>query len=225
MKTYRSFLLLPVFCIVFTIAYLTVSAQSRPQQRPHLSTRSYAGKDTTVRTGVLTFFPTNFVASTMKIGYEFRLTQNKGLKLLGSYGSSANQSNASSGNDYYSLNSFSEFGLEAQLRFYVLKGRPSLNGLYMAPYLLYKSMNYTYSSQNPITFLPENASGTTSDFSIGYVIGYQILYNSSFSLDMFVGGGINSISGDNTHGNLGTDIFGYYKGIMIHPGIGIGIAF
>lgn len=215
-------------CLLFSGIY-TLSAQSRPQ-RPKAGSRSYYGRDTSARKSVLTSFPTNFVASTMKVGYEFRVSSNKGLKLIGSYGggSSSSNSNIFGGPDntsYYGLNNFSEFGLEAQLRFYILKGRPALNGLYLAPYAGYKSMNYTYNSSNSITGQPITSSYNVSDFSIGYVIGYQYIYNSSFTLDLFVGGGLNTISGNNTFGSLSTDPFAYYKGIMIHPGVGIGIAF
>jgi len=226
MKTKKITTTFLAICLIFLGIYNS-SAQSRPQ-RPRTGGRSYTGRDTSERKGVLTSFPTNFVASTMKIGYEFRLSSNKGLKLIGSYGGGSSSGNANiygtDNTSYYGLNNFSEFGLEAQLRFYILKGRPALNGLYLAPYAGYKSMNYTYNSQN---FTGQNitTSYSVSDFSIGYVIGYQYIYNSSFTLDLFVGGGLNNISGNNTFGTLDSDPFAYFKGIMIHPGIGIGIAF
>ena len=207
-----------ILCLVFSFFSLTAMAQTRPKQRPKINHRSYVGRDTTERVGALTVFPTNFVASTMKIGYEFRLSQNKGLKLIGTYGYT------SSG--YYGVNSFSEFGLEAQLRFYIMKDRPALNGLYMAPYAFYKSMHYNYNTvQYYYNGGPPTANATTADFNIGYVLGYQYIFNSTFTIDLFIGGGINSISGNNTNGSLGSDMFAYYKGIIIHPGIAIGIAF
>jgi hypothetical protein len=232
MKNHKGLFFKMLLILAFSCLYLTSNAQTnqgRPKQRPKVSTRSYSGRDTTYRKGALTSFPLNFIASTMKVGYEFRLSPNKGLKLIGSYGASSSSTNNSNiygtpNNTYYNLGSFSEYGLEAQLRFYILKGRPALNGLYLAPYVSYKSMNYSYNGTNYQGFA-FNQNATTSDFSVGYVIGYQIIYSSSFTLDLFIGGGINNITGDNSNGTLSTDPFAYYKGIMIHPGLGIGIAF
>jgi len=222
MKT-KSFL---AFSALFTLAFLTfclgANAQSRPLKSRPQSTHYYSHMDTIQRKGVFTSYPTNFIASTLKVGYEFKVSNNKGLKFIGSVGSSQNNTS------WYDLNKFTEFGLEAQLRFYILKDKPALNGFFLAPYASYKSMTYT---GNGSVYDPNTGTytygqnGTVSDLAIGYIIGYQWIFNSTFSIDAFIGGGYNSISGDNTQGTLGTDIYAYHNGIGIHTGIGLGVAF
>ena len=178
-------------------------------------------RDTIKRRNVLTFFPTNFVAATIKAGYEFKIAHNKGLKFMGSFGSST------TGGDFYGLNEFQEFGLEGQLRFYFQKDYPALNGFYLAPYVSFKSMNYKSDMYVLPVYPPiyNSSVGQVSNFSLGYVIGYQWIFNSSFVIDAFVGGGYNSISGNNSPGNLSNTVYAYRSGIDLHTGIGIGLAF
>jgi hypothetical protein len=211
-------------CLV--LGFLKTFAQNRPtnNHRTFINTM-FGHRDTTYRDGVFTIFPTNFVASTAKAGYEFKIAHNKGLKLMASFGSSTGS------NDYYYLDKFSEAGLEAQFRIYVLKDHPALNGLYLAPYVSYKSMTYSGATNydglvlyvGPGPVYVNNV--TASDFGIGYVIGYQWIFNSTFTVDVFAGGGNNSISGNTSGGNLASTVYEYRSGIDFHSGIGIGIAF
>jgi len=228
--------------LIFTLAFLFIHgvtyAQRPVKKRPVKTSTThpshYSGRDTLDRKGVVDAFPTNFAATTMKISYESKIGTNKGLKLIGSFGgadadpSSYNNGTGGTPNTFYQVASFSEIGFEAQLRFYVLKDRPALNGLYLAPYLWYKSMNYTPVITDPYNSKEIAGSATSvSDFSIGYIIGYQYIFSSGFTFDAFVGGGDNIISGNNTPGNPAAinQVYGYPKGIMIHTGIALGIAF
>ncbi len=198
-------------------------AQNRPVKGKASFAEKFSRMDTVERTGVFTSFPTNFVASTLKVGYEFKVAHNKGLKLIGSFGSS------NSAGDYYGLDKFNEYGLEAQLRFYVLKDHPAMNGLYLAPYVFDKSMSYQtstsfYDYSNNIEVITVS-NATVSNFSVGYIIGYQYIYNSTLTIDGFIGGGNDFISGNNSGGSLGNSVFAYRNGIDLHMGLGIGIAF
>jgi hypothetical protein len=221
MKT-KTFLAFIVICSLFISgAIFSSNAQSRPlNQRPKTRQR-ISPIDTVERSIILTSYPTNFVAATIKVGYEFKVSHNKGLKFIGSFGSSNENS------DWYGLNEFKEFGLEAQLRFYVQKDHPALNGFYLAPYASYKSMSYTTNNTfyNLSTGQAYSQTGNVSNFMLGYVIGYQWIFNSSFVIDAFIGGGNNFISGDNTQGNLSNTIYAYRNGIDLHTGIGLGVAF
>jgi len=212
-------------CIIMLFAGLfnQISAQEkRPDNHKTIATTMFGSRDTVKRKEIFTCFPTNFVASTLKLGYEFKVAHNKGLKFIGSVGSS------SSPNDFYFLDKFTEFGLEAQLRVYVIQVHPALNGLYVAPYISYKSMTYSGYTNfgdlvGPGPVYINNA--TTSDLGLGYVMGYQWVFNSTFTVDFFVGGGDNIISGNTSGGILSTSTFEYKSGIDFHSGIGIGIAF
>src|SRR6185312_5978436 len=109
---------------------------------------------------------------------------------------------------------------------------PALNGLYLAPYVSYKTMTYsgtTYPNYIDLLYpAPPQiyySNASVSDLGIGYIIGYQWVYNSTFTIDAFIGGGNNSISGNNAGGNLSNTIYEYRSGIDFHSGIGIGIAF
>jgi hypothetical protein len=221
-----SFLFPAAIIIPLAGLYNQISAQDkRPVGHKTIATTMFGNRDTMKRKEIFTCFPTNFVASTLKLGYELRLAHNKGLKFLGSVGAS------SSSNDFYFLDKFTEFGLEAQLRIYVIQDHPALNGLYVAPYVSYKSMTYSgQTNQNGLVMYvgpgPVYVSNaTTSDLGLGYVMGYQWVFNSTFTVDFFVGGGDNIISGNNSGGILSTSTFEYRSGIDLHTGIGIGIAF
>jgi hypothetical protein len=210
--------------LLFTIINIA-NAQRPVKKRPTKTARSsYTGRDTLERKTVLEACPTNFFATTMKLSIETKLSSNKGLKILASYGQASPGGDASG--SFYGLWQFSEFGFETQFRIYVLKDRPALNGLYLAPYFGYKSMNYQASLTNPFNNNTPYAgpSSTISDFSFGYIIGYQYIFSSTFTFDVFIGGGDNQISGDNSQGLL-NGAFAYPKGIMVHMGLGIGIAF
>lgn len=200
---------------------ISSNAQTRPVKSRPQSARYFNRMDTIERSIILTSYPTNFVAATIKVGCEFKVAHNKGLKFIGSFGSSTENG------DWYGLDEFREFGLEAQLRFYVQKDRPALNGFYLAPIVSFKSMTYTDNNLifNPSTGQPYSQNGSVSNFMLGYVIGYQWIFNSSFVIDAFIGGGNNFISGDNTQGNLSNTIYAYRNGIDLHTGIGLGVAF
>ena len=221
MKTI-TFLVLTLCISIITLSCFNTNAQTRPMKSRSQSIHYFSRMDTVERNGVFISYPTNFIASTLKVGYEFKVSHNKGLKFIGTLGSSNNSG------DWYGLNKFTEFGLESQLRFYMLKDKPALNGFYLAPYAAYKTMTYTGNSSvfNATTGQYEAGQSTSvSNFTIGYVLGYQWIFNSTLTIDAFVGGGFNTISGDNSQGSLGTAIFAYRNGIDIHSGIGLGVAF
>ena len=222
MKTKTFFALITLCFLLFIGFFNGISAQTRPTKTRPQSLHYLSRMDTVERKGVFISYPSNFIASTLKVGYEFKISHNKGLKLIGTLGSSDNNS------DWYGLNKFTEFGLEGQLRFYMLKDRPALNGFYLAPYAAYKAMTYTGNTTifNAGTGQYESGQSTSvSNFTLGYVLGYQWIFNSTLTIDAFIGGGFNTISGDNSQGNLGTAIFAYRNGIDIHSGIGLGVAF
>jgi len=204
-----------------------LKAQNRPvYQGPKINHRRF-NMDSIERRGILTFNPTNFAASTIKAGYEIRLSHNKGLKFVGSFGATNSGAN---GGSIYGLDKFTEFSLEAQFRFYVLKNHPSLNGLYLAPYVFYKTMTYSdstnydsYLNGNPVPTAYIN-NAVVSAFGVGYIIGYQWIFRSTFVIDAFIGGGNNFISGNNQWGSL-TSVYAYGSGINLHSGIAIGLAF
>jgi len=225
MKTKTFFVFTTLCSLIISGLFINVIAQPRPVKYRPTSTHYYSRIDTIQRKGVFTSYPTNFIASTLKVGYEFRVSDNKGLKLIGSYGAST-----SSGSYYSSLDRFNETSLEAQLRFYVLKDRPALNGLYLAPYAFFKSMTYSGNQGGNNVYLNNTGpsyltNATAGNFSVGYIIGYQYIYNSTLTLDAFIGGGNNFISGDNSGGNLSSSLYAYRNGIDLHTGISIGVAF
>jgi hypothetical protein len=210
------------FILLFlTAGILQANAQRPLKKRPRLSKTSYNGIDTVERKSVFISYPTNFFASTLKIGYEFKVGSGRSLALIGSLGGADSKDNST----FYGVSSFTELGLEAQFRIYILKDRPTLNGLYLAPYASYKSMSYSFLGQDPYTGNYTSIDRSVSNLGVGYIIGYQYIFSSSFTFNAFLGGGYNSVSGDNTYGTVNQNPFGYSKGITVHMGIGIGIAF
>ena len=214
MKTKKFFPLIMQSTFLLSLIHLNANAQSdiQKEQRPKLDGR-VNGRDSTQRKVVFINYPLNFIVSTMKVSGEFRIGHYNGLKLIGSFGY------AKDFNIFYDLNGFKEYGLESQFRFYVLEDRPVLNGFFVTPFIAYKSITYQLSN-----YYNSSQTETAGNFSVGFLMGGQFIYASSFTIDAFIGGGINFISGNNSGGNLSSGIFEYSNGIVFHTGIGIGFA-
>ncbi len=119
--------------------------------------------------------------------------------------------------------------LELQPRFYV-NGEP-LNGVYFAPYLLYRQIrleNYTTFMFDPVTGQGRSTDQNLSAKAggLGAVFGVSTLVGTRLSVGVYGGGGLiiplSDYDGDTFHIPLANP---YLRGIVPRAGMSIGIAF
>nr|WP_199076521.1 DUF3575 domain-containing protein [Pedobacter sp. ASV19] len=108
---------------------------------------------------------------------------------------------------------FSGLAITPEVRFYLKKHAPV--GMYVAPFLRYQ--NFTVSDD-------ENKGSYTS-FGGGALMGYQWVYSSGFTLDLFFGPSYNSGNYKSTFGRDEPSIKGGIDGVGIRTGIALGFGF
>jgi hypothetical protein len=164
---------------------------------------------------VFTSYPIAFFGSSLKVGFEFYVPNNKSINIVTSY----------SGSEYsniYSVGNYFNFMAEAQFRFYLNKlgKNPPLNGIYVSPFLLFGTASYVNSIHTPIPN-PERMKAST--FGVGYYIGYQKIFPVGISFGFYGGGGIMAPTGD--YDALDMEVNPYSKGVKPRGGITVGFAF
>lgn len=108
---------------------------------------------------------------------------------------------------------FSGLAITPEVRFYFKRHAPT--GMYTAPFLRYQ--NFTVS---------ENTNkGSYTSFGGGAIMGYQWVYNSGFTLDLFFGPNYNSGNYKSTIGTDEPQIKGGIEGFGIRTGIALGFGF
>lgn len=147
--------------------------------------------------------PQAFVAATFMISYERCLSQNVTFQLSAGI-TAKSEDNPLTSSGYY--NSFGNYvpgttttskdvasgGLvEGMFKYYFLKGKSEMSGLYAGPYGGYSKNNFEINTMTTTG----NIASTTVDYSIqsysgGAVFGFQCVIKNAFVMDMFAGGGV-----------------------------------
>ena len=200
MKTLKPLVLMIIVFFIFS-----GSLHAQIAKRPHKKDTTYMDAG-----NIIMAYPFSFFFSSLKVGYEFRTGYKKSAKFLFNYTSRDNV-------DHY-VSKFSEFGVEAQLKFYFSHEKVDLSGFYAAPFVQYYSCNFKAGGNN----------SSASTFGVGYLFGYQRVYGSGVALDIYLGGNLNSPSGAGASIIAGDDnsSFSIYKhGISPHMDIGVGLGF
>lgn len=215
--------------LFFTFSNASFAQSKKKKNKP----KGIDSASAVMRQNVITTFPLSFVGGSILLGYERQYAHKKGIKFLAGVGAadrsryySANSDNFNGTYNY--VDNMSSFYLEVQPRFYVIENKVPMNGLYMAPILNYKQMNFDLTIED--NFGPSPSTTTlekqqASAYSIGYVIGYQAIFRSSLTLDFYAGGGMMRAQGDYKKINTQMGIDSYRNGITIHMGAALGIAF
>lgn len=229
-----SFFIIFLTGILFIFSSNDSAAQSkRKKNKPRTNDSASA----IMRQNIITTFPFSFVGGSILLGYERQYAHKKGIKFLAGVGAadrsryySANSDNFSGTRNY--VDNMSSFYLELQPRFYVIENKVPMNGLYMAPVLYFKQMNFDLTIEDNFNSFPPTGPGTTvlekqqaTAYSVGYVIGYQAIFRSSLTLDFYAGGGMMRAQGDHKKINTEMGIDSYRNGITIHLGAALGLAF
>ena len=149
--------------------------------------------------------PQAFAVSTFMLSYERYIASGVSLQITGGLMS------AQKNYQYYGSSSYPAFkdkdkangGLvEGMLKYYFLRGRSHMSGLYGAPYYKYSNNKFEINTDGTNTYDPTNGTYTNTgpskfEYNIttnefGAVFGYQVVIKNAFVMDMFIGGGVKS---------------------------------
>lgn len=116
------------------------------------------------------------------------------------------------------------FGVTPEMRFYVMEGEPQLTGLFIAPFLRYRFFSLTGFRDGHFHDVALHTYG------LGFLVGYQQIYNNRFSLEGFIGPDYNFPNWQRHHGL--TNVINTYRppgmfvtGFGIRAGVTIGLGF
>lgn len=107
---------------------------------------------------------------------------------------------------------YTQAGAGADYKFYLLsKKQPAPRGFYVAPGIAFSKITVSF----------DNDKSSVTSFILKGVLGYQWIWDSGFSLDLF--GGINYYTGSDI--KINTTSYGKFTGAMPALGISLGYAF
>ncbi len=175
---------------------------------------------------LISIYPFQAAINYMTLGYEFKIGEKTAFKTLAGY--AEKEGNILGIN---SISKYSGFRIEMQLKYFITKNPDVFNGVYFAPFALYKNCNYTYDEDkwlyDPVlqysTYMLVQTRDKASAFHVGFLLGYHTKVGESFTIDMFAGEGLMSASGNY---KLGTRILDAYSNeIRMKIGLSVGFGF
>ena len=137
-----------------------------------------------VRQNSIKLYPFAFIKSRFAISYE-RALQNRWSAQVGLGLASNDYSNFYDGRDLFG------FSADLQLRKYLQPNRDRLEGIYVAPHIGFKALEYTTSNYYYIypNYLPEEITFSSTLLHGGLVMGYQLQILKVVTADVYAGGG------------------------------------
>lgn len=182
--------------------------------------------------------PQSLIASTFFISYERYLATGTSFQISG--GILSAQRNSSDNISYSPINTTSSKSydkanggiVEGMVKFYFLKGRAIMSGLYAGPYGRYSNNRFrihnNYNSPNSNT-IPHIVDYRIETYEGGVVIGYQFVIKNVFVMDLFTGGGVKSSNNTSpaTYTTRSFDLLESqdYNGVVPKAGFRLGFAF
>lgn len=142
--------------------------------------------------------PTAFFASTFALSYERYLGQSVTFQLTGGMMAASQDSDYNgtyyNGSNYVTSNNQDKaYGglVEGMLKFYFMKGRSVMSGLYAAPTFRYSKNTFDIHTSNTNgTVVPVSFKYNIESYEGGGVFGFQWVIKNAFVMDMYVGGGL-----------------------------------
>jgi hypothetical protein len=143
--------------------------------------------------------PTAFIASTFALSYERYVGESVTLQLTGGL-MAASKNSDNNNNTYYNGTSYVTYNdkdkargglVDLSLKYYFLKGKSVMSGLYAGPYARYSKNNFEineYTTTGIVTYAQTKYSITS--YEGGAVFGWQCIAGNAFVIDMYVGGGL-----------------------------------
>jgi len=150
--------------------------------------------------------PLSLAFLTGNVAYEHAVSSNSSVQ-LGVFYSGVN----------FSGIKYSGFGLTPEYRIYFAGAKEALNGVYAAPFVRYQ--NFKIEDK-------ETADKTTfTTIGGGAIIGWQKMWGSGFTLDIFAGPSYNSAKFKNDSDDDSFDLKGGFTGFGIRTGLTLGFGF
>lgn len=150
--------------------------------------------------------PLSLALMTGNVSYERAINHNQSIQLGGFY----------SGVSVGGL-SYSGFGITPEYRIYFAGAKEALNGVYAAPFVRYQSFNLTEKESDMKTSFSSIGGGAT--------IGWQKMWKSGFTLDIFAGPSYNSGKFKNDSDEEQFDLSFGMNGIGVRTGLTLGFGF
>jgi hypothetical protein len=117
----------------------------------------------------------------------------------------------------FSGTSYSGFGLTPEYRIYFAGAKEALNGVYVAPFARYQNFK--------IEDKDAQMKSTFTTIGGGAILGWEKMWNSGFTLDLFAGPSYNKAKFKNDSDDDTFDIKGGFTGFGIRTGLTIGFGF
>lgn len=158
------------------------------------------------RSNAIKINPLSLIFATGNIAYERAVSKNKSVQLGAFY----------SGFGTSSLK-YSGFGVTPEVRIYFAGQKQALNGVYVAPFARYQSFK-----------LEDKGTTNTTTFTTmggGAILGWQKMWGSGFTLDLFAGPAYNKAKFKNDNDANTFDVSAGLSGFGVRTGITLGFGF
>ncbi len=175
---------------------------------------------------VISIYPFQAAINYMTLGYELRTGERTTFKTIAGFAQKEK-----SLLDINNISKYSGFKIEMQLKYFINKKNEVLNGVYFAPFVLYKGCNFSFDEDNYVydpvlgysTYVLSHKKDKASAFHVGFLLGYHSKIGDNFTLDMFAGEGLMSSTGNLDYGSRVFDV--YANEIRMKVGLNIGFGF
>ncbi len=177
---------------------------------------------------VVSLYPLAFFSSNFMVGFEHGINKKMSGRINAAVGYSDRLNYYEfESNNFNNVNSpmmnQEAFYIEGQFRFY--PGESVTNGIYIAPYLLSKSLNFdvtlgTYNNQGALVEVTSHKK--MSAIGGGVLVGYQYEILDIMSLDVYLGGGPLVAKGDYSIISF-SGLDPWKKGMVAQFGLNIGV--
>lgn len=125
---------------------------------------------------------------------------------------------------YENSEKYSGFRGELQLRFFTQDIQQRRQSMYMGPFLQVKHIDLERTVEFPNSNLTGLKKYSVTSPSFGVLVGWQLVSQSGFMLDIFMGGGLIIANNNDAAKEVHIPVVNpYTQGVMLRSGVGIGI--
>lgn len=229
----KSRLFFVALIFILTLSCNTIFAQTTEQSDDPADvvprTKYKVKKNVFRYNNVVSIYPFQSAINYMTFAYELKTGEKTAFKTQAGYAKKDQSSFFDLG--LGSISNYSAFRIQMEFKYFMNKKAEVFNGLYIAPFALYKSCKYTYTGDrqvyDPITgyyhYVTVNVKDNASAFHVGFLLGYHAKIGESFTVDMFAGEGLMSASGNFNDASRVFDT--YANEIRMKLGMSIGYGF
>ena len=224
----RIFLPVVYFFLCFSLSQVSAQTddENEKEETPAPKVKYKLKRNLFNYNNIISVYPFQSVINYMTVAYELKTGEKSAFKTIAGY---AKKESSLLG--LGTISDYSGYRLEMQFKYFMKKKGSVFNGIYIAPFVLFKSCNYTFDGEetvyDPITgsynYLFVHVKDKASVVHVGFILGYQLKLGDSFTLDMFAGEGVMSAYGNYKYASRIFDA--YSNEIRMKLGLSIGYGF